>query len=367
MSGRVLFIIGTGRVGGAERQLARLAEQLRKANWEVGVAFLAEGGPIERQLSERSFPTWVPRRSSRSGPYPSRLGRAWAVHNAVSSIRVVRRACREFRPDVVHAMLPTSVWLGLRAAPRRIRRVAGILGFAPPMSRVVSGQYAWQLRHAHRIVCNAQHLADEVCAELGIDRSKVEVISNGVDLPLMVADPGSQPPTVAMVANFHTYKGHDVLLQALPQVDSVVRVRLCGTGAELDVIRAGVTELGLSDCVDFVEPPADVAVELQRAQFLVHPSRTEGLPNAVLEAMAAGLPVIASEVGGIPTLVHHDDNGLLVPVGDAPALAAAISRLAGDPALRVQMGSASRRYAERFSWETCAERHASVYLAARDE
>jgi len=225
------------------------------------------------------------------------------------------------------------------------------------------------LRKADAVVCNAPHLREEILDQLRLDPGRVRVIPNGVDLPGWRSDTSGQPARGVVVANFHDYKGYDVLLESLTRVTEPVTVHLCGTGDVRAEMQALAGRLGLDPMVTFVEPPADVPAELRAAQFGVHPSRTEGLSNAILEQMAAGLPVIASDVGGNPVLVEDGVNGLLVPVGDPVALAAAITTLAADPARRARMGEESRRRAASLSWDACTGAHVALYeelLGRRD-
>jgi glycosyltransferase involved in cell wall biosynthesis len=199
---------------------------------------------------------------------------------------------------------------------------------------------------------------------LGAKPENVCVIVNGVDIPADMADVGGTSSLVGVVvANFHAYKGHPDLLHALallPQ-ELDIRLRFCGSGPERSAMQTLAEDLGLSHRVVFVEPPADIPSELQLAQFAVHPSHSEGLSNAVLEELAAGLPVIACRVGGNPTLIVDGANGLLVPPADCEALAKALAQLASSADLRIKMAANARLTAQRFDWSACVEAHLKVY------
>ncbi len=381
MSRRVLYIIGSGNIGGREKQLLRLATELASSGWQPGVAFLTGGGPITEALRAAGIPVWVPaagrrerrEQSAAAGPSvaPNRMVRTVRTIGALlTATRTLRRAAREHRPDVVHAMLPTSVWLGLPALAAvrplrrpRPRRVAGIYGFTPRMYPMKRRIYRWQLRRSHAVVANAPHLLDDARHTHGVAPERAHLLANGVDLPATTADVRAEPPVAVVVANFHAYKGHADLLHALALLPpaAALTVRLCGTGAEREATRALAAELGVGGRVVFVDPPADVVAELAGAQFAIHPSHTEGLSNAILEQLAAGLPVLACRVGGNPVLVADGVNGSLVPVADPAALAAAILALATAPELRARMGAAARLTAERFSWPACTRAHAELY------
>jgi glycosyltransferase involved in cell wall biosynthesis len=164
-----------------------------------------------------------------------------------------------------------------------------------------------------------------------------------------------------MVANLIPYKGHDVVLDALARLADPPSLRLAGGGAERDRLATRAAELGLAGRVEFLGAVAGAEHLWAAAQFGVLASFQEGLPNAVLEAMASGVPVVATAVGGVPELVDDGVTGLVVPPGDPAALAGAIDALAGDAALRVRLGAAARQAAGAYSWARCTDAHLRLY------
>jgi glycosyltransferase involved in cell wall biosynthesis len=138
-------------------------------------------------------------------------------------------------------------------------------------------------------------------------------------------------------------------------------IRLLGDGVERGPVEAAIAEAGLDPWLPREGQVPDAARWLRHARFCVLPSNDEGLPNAVLESMAAGVPVVATRVGGIPELIDDGVDGLLVEPGDAAGLAEAMTRLATDEALRVRLGAAARKRARSFSWEACTDRHVELY------
>ena len=355
----MLFVIGTGEIGGAELQLLCLARLLRQRGFLVQVHFTRLVGPIVESLAASGVKTTG---SALEGSVRNGTGRLAAWRRFVRTVRDLRRVIRRDQPEVVHAILPGATITTMLACWRVDGiRIAGIRGFVPAYSRLMSTLFRRAVRRADAVVCNAPHLADEMVGGFGVESSQVRVIPNGVDVPVWLADASSSPARGVVVANFHPYKGYDVLLDALALVDAPVSVHLCGIGKEREAVRSRAIELGVEHKVVFVDPPADVQAELRLAQFAVHPSKTEGLPNAVLEQMAAGLPVIASDVGGIPMLVDEGSNGFLVSAGDSVALADALKVMANDPHLRKKMAMASRDRVERFSWDACVQTHIDLY------
>lgn len=187
---------------------------------------------------------------------------------------------------------------------------------------------------------------------------RVEVVRCGVDPDRFEAVPlrAPGPPgrlRLACVGSLEPYKGHAVLLEALARIDPRLDVvaELAGDGPARAALERAAIGLDVAHRVRFLGPLArpDVDALLARSDAFVLPSvvtpsgKCEGLPVAIMEAMAAGLPVVASAISGVPELVRHEDTGLLVEQRDPDGLAAAIQRLAADPGLRRRLGRRGRR------------------------
>jgi glycosyltransferase involved in cell wall biosynthesis len=243
----------------------------------------------------------------------------------------------------------------------RARRFAAFRGevFEADLGRF-SRVFRYSVAHAHVVTVNAPDLVAEA-VRWGADPRRIVFVPNGVDIPAVPAPVDQSPPSAVVVANFRWYKGHDVLVQALATLQPCPDVRLIGEGDLLPQVSELVELQGLSSSVTFVDQPADVAAELGRAQFAIHPSRTEGMSNAILEQMAAGLPVVATDVGASRDLIADGLNGFLVPAGDSARLADAIRIIASSVELRTSMGRASRARAEAFSWSTSVERYMRLF------
>ena len=223
-----------------------------------------------------------------------------------------------------------------------------------------------------RVVCVSQQVADFVVNHIGIPQDKVIVIPNGIEtldferLP----DKGQartdlglplDPVLVGTVARLDSVKRVDVLLHALtslPQVYSLI----VGEGPKRASLLALSKRLDLTDRVRLVGHQENVSAWLAALDVFVLSSDWEGMPNALLEAMAAGLPVVATAVGGIPDVVVEGVNGFLVPPRDPTSLAQAITRMLDDPDRRHRMGQAGRKRAiEHFSAERMVERTQNLY------
>jgi len=177
--------------------------------------------------------------------------------------------------------------------------------------------------------------------------SRIRVVHNGIPDTPFRADPAKHPPRIVMVARFAPQKDQALLLRALAGLKELPwELELVGDGPLLPQAQALAEELDLGERVRFLGRRLDVDRVLAGAQVFVLASRWEGLPLTVLEAMRAGLPVVASDVGGVKEAVLEGETGFLVPRGDEGALRSRLALLLRDPALRVRMGRAGRRFYE---------------------
>jgi len=233
-------------------------------------------------------------------------------------------------------------------------------------------------RFAHLVVANADAVRDLCIREEGVKPENCVVVRNGIDLahfdgaaanglqaplPLPAGAPG-----VAVIGNLWPVKGHRTLVEAVSRLPAELRqVRfLCaGEGPEREALTARIAQLGLAGRVLLLGHRLDVPALLSRAQAACLCSSAEGLSNGLMEAMAARLPVVATRVGGNPELIHEGENGLLVPYGDAEALAGRLTALLSAPEHAREMGARGRRRVEaELSLERMAEGHGRLYRRA---
>jgi glycosyltransferase involved in cell wall biosynthesis len=200
-------------------------------------------------------------------------------------------------------------------------------------------------------------------------RARIEVLMNAVPLPLPdeLRRRADREPTLLFLGEIARHKGVFELVQAFGSVTDAcpsLQLVFAGTGAAMEEVRQLASQAefgGRIECTGWVEAQRKRA-ELARATIFVLPSYVEGMPMALLEAMSWGLPVIATAVGGVPEMITHEVNGLLVEPGDIAGLAAAISRLMSDAGLRARLGDAAREtIATRFSLNTAFERLLEIY------
>ena len=220
---------------------------------------------------------------------------------------------------------------------------------------------------AHRIVANYEAAAEQLKVE-GVPTRRVSVVPNGIDFEGHVKRHASvsKRRRVVTVANLRPEKGYDVLLDAAARVRLLypdATFELIGGGTELAALRARAQALGLTEAVTFAGHSDDIPARLGAADIFVLPSRSEAFPNAVLEAMASGLPVIASAVGGVLEMVNHERTGLLVPPDDPTALAAELCRLMSDSALASALGAAAAAEAARYTFSRMVSSFDAIYCA----
>ena len=193
--------------------------------------------------------------------------------------------------------------------------------------------------------------------------SRMIAIHNGIgDSPERTHPGVTAVPVVVMVARFTSFKDHETIVRAFAELKAPARLQLVGDGPTRAATESLVAQLGIANRVEFTGDRDDVTHLLSRADVFVLASKLDNLPISILEAMRAGLPVIASDVGGISELVSHADTGLLVPPFSVGSMAQALTDLLADPGMRVRLGMRGRRHYEaNFSLGQMIERTRTVY------
>lgn len=337
-------------IGGTERQAYGLAAGLAAAGHRVTVLTLARpevpacevrnGIAIEHSLKGTG------------------RGVLFAVTYELSLLRHLRRL--RSGHAVLHAHhlyleALAAAWVELRTGLPAIAKVAcgGADGDFARLKRTGLTRGLPLLRQLRRVVAISAETEAELLAH-GFTADRIVRIPNGVD-PVRFApapDPeaarqtvGLGPETVLFMGRLEAQKGLDVALEAWARVAPrrpAARLVLVGDGPTRGTLEAKARELGLSERVSFLGTRSDPERLLQASQIFVLPSRSEGMSNALLEAMATGLPCVASRIGGNVDLVEHGATGLLTPPGNAAALADALNALLEDGGLRNRLGTAAR-------------------------
>jgi len=297
------------------------------------------------------------------------------------------KALRKLKPDLVH----TYNFGALDAAP--VARIAGARrivhgerGRDASDPRGESRKYRylrrWMTPFIDRYLAVSRDLHDWLIENVGIDPARVVWIPNGIDVDSFVVAPAKKltrpllesfaPPGTILIGTVGRLdpvkdqaglvSAFNLLCESLPDVRSRLRLVIVGEGPRRAMLEAQVADLGLATQVCLLGNRDDVPALLPEFDIFVLSSIAEGMPGVVLEAMAAGLPVVATEVGGVGEVVLPGVTGLLVPAGDPLALTRALANYVSDEALRVQYGDAGRKLVEtRFRVNDMVSAYAALY------
>ena len=285
---------------------------------------------------------------------------------ALSAMRAHRRAFTRLRPDIIQVnvnVCGASPWATLAALATPGARVIAVEHLPHAIlsrRRRAITRLTSRLLAAH--VAVGDRAADEIARFIGIPRSTLRVIRNGVAETAIGNSPRAHTgPVVGSIGRLDWQKAYDVLVRALPDLPGVTAV-IVGEGEERGRLEALAAELGVSDRLELAGWIDDARSRLAAFDVFVLPSRFEGLPLVAIEAMLAGVPVVATDVGSVSEAVVDGSTGQLVPPDDPAALARAIASLLADPALRLEMGQRGRHRAlELFRLEDMAARYETLY------
>jgi glycosyltransferase involved in cell wall biosynthesis len=356
----IVIMLTSFDVGGTEYQTVELARHLNPGRLAVHVACFHRRGPLVDRL-----PADIPIEA-----FPVKGFRRAA---AVTQWLGFARWCRRIGARLVHTCDLFANVFGLTAAaaagvPARIGSRREVLTGDKTRLQMAGQRAAY--RTAHLVVANSSSAATQLRIE-GVPDRKIRVIPNGVDLMAFSPVERRRPiRKVVMVANLRPEKGHDVLIDAARSVLSAcpdVGFYLAGSGPLADSLAARARARGVSDRIWFLGRCDNVPGLLAESDLFVLPSRSEAMPNAVIEAMAAGLPIVATDVGGIPELVRPGISGVVVPPGNPDALAAAMIAVIDAPEFAARLGRAARERVERsFSISRMVEHVEHLYSIALD-
>jgi glycosyltransferase involved in cell wall biosynthesis len=355
---RVLHLINSFEVGGTERQAVELLNRIDEKRYDVRLATLNWRGPLREEIAAR-FP------SAPEFPLDS-----FYDANAVRQLLRLRRLILEERIAVVHAHDFYAGVLGVTAA-----RLCGVKVIAAQRHLRLSDRRAhdWGTRYihrlAHRLLVNAEGIRDEILRAGSAEAGKIIVIHNGLNAPadvralregqrealLSELSLPSDAKIIGCVAGLKPVKGHRYLLEAAARImrgDPRLRLALVGEGALRDEILSHAAGLGISARTRLLGHRKDSAQLAAAFDVAVLASMHEGLPNAVMEAMSVGTPVVATAVGGVLDLIKDGETGFLVPPADVAALARKVEFAIARPDQSDLIAMRGRRFIiERFGME----------------
>jgi glycosyltransferase involved in cell wall biosynthesis len=350
---KVLQLVEDMRLGGLERFIAMLAEGLDKEKYDVEVWCIAEGGSVADELKKAGVQVRV-------------LG--IPTYHSPSAILKLTREVKKAAPDIIHTHGYFASTIG---------RIAAKLAGAPVV--ITHLHTTFSLRRfrnvaidrflnlfTDKIICISKEVRDTFINAGYRIEGKAVVIYTGVDSrKYALSDHDGTHNVLSIVASLFPHKGHAYLLEAVSMLAKDfpdLTLQVIGEGCLRNELEETCKALGLSSRVRFLGKRNDIPELLSRSSLFVLPSLREGLGVAIIEAMASGLPVVASDVGGIKEVVADGLSGLLCPPGDAEALARAIRRLLSDPQMMERMGRRGREICEeRFRVETMLEKVGTLY------
>ena len=362
---KVLFIHGVSEIGGAERELLLMLEQLPKFGYSPVVVAPREGG-LASEIARLGL-------SSRPVPLPA--WRKWtSLGQRPMAVRQLRQVVIVEHPALVHV---NDIWW----VPQTLR---ALIGTGIPIAAHVRQEIApmkvkrYELDRANLVFAVSRRIQESLAAG-GVPRERLRVLYSGVDLRAVTAHderalkrqlglPGTAR-ILGTVANLFPRKGYEIMLRALPIILASVpeaHYVVIGSGdVEYEAaLRRMVSQLGLQGQVHFLGHQDSVYAYLAGLDLYVHPALMEGFGIAVLEAMAMRRAVVATHTGGVPEIVDDGVTGILVPSGDAEALAAGVITLLNDPARASTMSHAGwKRANECFSLDRMMTQLTSGYGA----
>jgi glycosyltransferase involved in cell wall biosynthesis len=353
----IALFMSTFVPGGTENQMIELARRLDRSRFEVHLACFHRSGPWLRRAEERAatvaeFPI--------SGfLHPGTLGQ----------MRAFARWCRETRIAIVHTTDLYANIFGLPAA-----RLAGVpvrIGnrreVNPDKSAALIALQRLAYSHANRVVANSRAAADRLARER-VDPRRISIVANGIDLAVFQPRPARERlRRIVTVANLRPEKAHEILIDAAAIVlrqYADAEFWIVGGGVRLEEITRLAHDRGVGAQTRFFGHRDDVPQLLAECDLFALPSRSEAMPNGVVEAMAAGLPIVATAVGGVPELLSDRRTGVLVQPDDPQAFAAALMDLMESPDRAAALGRAAREAVQRrFSFDRMVNEFEQIYLS----
>ena len=368
---RVAFCIDSLGIGGTELNAVRMAEALDPNRFELFVVHLAQGGPLLERYRKLGIRTiHLP------------ISNLYSVKTLTQGIRLAKRF-RSWDIDIVHTH---DIYTNIFIVPWvRMLTTCSIIAsrrwwfYAPRPALVILNR--WVYRLAHHVLANSSGVAGLLAREENVSPAKIVEIPNFIhDQAFQTSDARIRAAqrrmwglpdnvfAIGIVARLHPVKNHDLLLEAFALLSESCHLLIIGDGpSRAELIELG-KKLGIESRMHFT---GEIISTQNLHQFLdvsVLCSLSEGFPNSIIEAMAAGTPVVATPVGGVTDAISHGVTGMIVPLGDPASLADMLRMLEGDPQMRARLSNAGREFVrKKFYQPIVMEKLSSFYQSLVDD
>jgi glycosyltransferase involved in cell wall biosynthesis len=363
---KVLHLLATMPVGGAEDLVAAIVRGLDPQRFAVAVATLGPPGPVGQELGRQGYEV-------------ASLGLDIKRATTARVVGAVRRRLKAERPDILHTHLYHPNFYG-RLGALGLGLSGVVAAVHNSYTRVKFHRRLWNFLLSwatDRVLVGSPQVWQDVRRYDGVPASRLALMPYGIPLAELDTSLSREEArerlalsggglVIGAVGRLEEQKGHTYLVAALPELKRAIpdmTVLLVGEGRQQEALRRQVRELGLQSTVRFLGTRRDLPEIFRALDLFVQPSLWEGLPLALLKAMGAGLPVVATRVSGSQEVIEDGVNGCLVAPADPAALAQVILELARQPAARRRLGAAARRtVAENYSLEAMLQRLEELYL-----
>lgn len=366
----ILYLIDELKVkGGTEKHLFELSTGMAAAGFRISVFTLDEGEYAEEFKNNSNI--------------SYRCLNVTRIYDlkGLSAVFSIAQYIKQQQVNILQSFHSASDLIGPLAAILSLRKTR-ILSSRRDLGYTKSDRHVQMQRYINffvdGILANSSAVKQSVIEKEGYPESQIDIIFNGIDTGVFSTDDSSrqkqrcamgvndQAVLVGSVGNIRPVKGYDILVEAAAIVcksDQAVRFSHAGEGALKEQLEARCMELGISDRFNFMGANRDVQTFLSALDIYVQPSRSEGLSNAIIEAMAARLPVVATDVGGNPDLIENDVTGLLTPSEDSSALAEKILQLVRQPTMRSALADrAFNKVLEKFQLTSMIDNYKNKYI-----
>ena len=344
---RIAFFVGSFRPGGTEHYLVRLLTHLDRERYDPLVVTLDDSGPLRKRVYELA------------PVHPVRLANKLTNRQGRSELLRIARRLREDRCDLVHVLQDWASLYGMAAA--RLARIRALpvvashrMSVHPPpgMGRAVAATYALSVRFLAAHVLPNSHAVADVLARYGVQRDRMTVVHNGISVDRMppdaVPEPSGETYVICTVGGLRPEKGQQVAIEALSRLIQrgvPAKLRIVGQGNEAERLKRLAQSMDINDRIEWVGYSPNPMPDILGSNTCLLPSYTEGFPNVVVEYLAGGRAVVATNVGGVPEVISDGETGLLVPPGDPNGMADALERLYADRDFRMLLGERGRNHA----------------------